>query len=207
MNATRCYYTGGSYPVYFLQNGLKELGILMKKHGLLNKAFIITNSSIWSQYENIIVPSLNKFKILHEVICILSGEKAKNLKTTEELYERLILGGVDRSSCIVALGGGVVGDIAGYVAATLLRGIFFVQVPTTVISQSDSAIGGKVGVDHSLGKNLIGTFYHPEFVLADSRVITSLPDKEWRSGMAEIIKSAVIGSPYLFNMLEKQVFF
>src|SRR4029077_8975154 len=133
------------------------------------------------------------------------GEPAKNLRTVELLARDLVKGGADRKSLLIAVGGGVVGDVAGFVAASFLRGVALVHVPTTVVAQVDSSIGGKTGVNLPEGKNLIGAFYPPRLVLSDPDVLRTLPEREFRGGLAEIIKHSVIADAAMFAYLEKNM--
>jgi len=133
------------------------------------------------------------------------AESAKNLHTVELLSRSLVKSGADRKSVIVAVGGGVVGDVAGFVAASLLRGVTLVHVPTTVVAQVDSSIGGKTGVNLPEGKNLVGAFYPPRLVLTDPELLRTLPDREFRGGLAEVIKHAIIADAPMFTMLEKNM--
>ncbi|MEN9216609.1 MAG: 3-dehydroquinate synthase, partial [Gloeomargarita sp. HHBFW_bins_162] len=139
----------------------------------------------------------------HVESCILpAGERYKTLKTVERIYQHCAQSRWERRSTIIALGGGVIGDMAGFAAATWLRGINFVQIPTTLLAMVDAAIGGKTGVNHPQGKNLIGAFYQPKAVIIDPHVLRTLPVREYRSGMAEVIKYGVIWEPQLFEFLE-----
>ena len=133
------------------------------------------------------------------------AEAAKNLKTVETIVRKLVRAGADRKSLLIAVGGGVVGDVAGFAAASYLRGVALVQVPTTVVAQVDSAIGGKTGVNLPEGKNLVGAFYPPSLVLVDPKVLASLPEREFRGGLAEIIKYGVIADAKLFAFLERNM--
>jgi 3-dehydroquinate synthase len=139
------------------------------------------------------------------VIDVPAGERAKSLPVAAQLFTRLARARFDRNSTLVALGGGVVGDLGGFVAASYMRGIRLVQVPTTLLAMVDSSIGGKTGVNHAGVKNLVGAFHQPSEVLADVRLLSTLPAREMRSGMAEVIKTAVIGDPGLFEYLEREV--
>jgi 3-dehydroquinate synthase len=134
-----------------------------------------------------------------------AGEKQKNLRNVQACYDRLAAHRLERNSFVVALGGGVVGDLAGFVAATYLRGIPFVQVPTTLLAQVDSSVGGKVGVNLRAGKNLVGAFHQPRLVLCDLNTLTSLPPRDYRAGLAEVIKYGIIWDARLFRELEREM--
>jgi 3-dehydroquinate synthase len=129
-------------------------------------------------------------------------ESSKNMRTVEQICRRLVRAGADRQALLIAVGGGVVGDVAGYVAASFLRGVNLVHVPTTLVAQVDSAIGGKTGVNLPEGKNLVGAFFPPRMVLSDSDALRTLPNREYRSGIYEVIKYAIIGDPQLFRFLQ-----
>ncbi|MEM6335624.1 MAG: 3-dehydroquinate synthase [Bacteroidota bacterium] len=137
-------------------------------------------------------------------LVIPAGEASKSVDQLSRLQDAALGWGIDRSTPVVALGGGVVGDLAGFLAATLLRGVPLVHVPTSLIAQADSAIGGKTGINHATGKNLLGAFYQPRLVLSDPTVLQSLPYREWTSGLAEVVKYALIGSDALFSLLTEQ---
>lgn len=175
----------------------------MHKAGLMDKVSIITNPVVNKLYGKNVVLNLKKTGFISSVIEIPDGEEHKNLKTVSFIYDNLISHKMERTSPIIALGGGVIGDIAGFVSATYLRGVPFVQAPTTLLAQVDSSIGGKTGVNHSMGKNLIGAFYQPKLVLIDSDVLKTLPQREIQAGLAEVIKYGVIRDKKLFAFLEK----
>lgn len=137
------------------------------------------------------------------VITLKAGEAEKNLGTVRTIYERLVAEGLGRDTTLIALGGGVIGDMTGFVAATYLRGVKFIQCPTTLLSMVDASVGGKTGVDLPEGKNLVGAFKQPEAVLVDIDTLDTLPDDEFASGMAEVIKHGIIGDPEMFEMLEQ----
>src|SRR6185295_5418307 len=139
------------------------------------------------------------------LIIVSAGETAKSLKVVEQCYDALAKHRLERKSFIVALGGGVVGDLAGFVAATYLRGVAFVQVPTTLLAQVDSSVGGKVGVNLKAGKNLVGAFHQPQFVLCDLDTLRTLPERELRAGLAEVIKYGIICDAALFTKLERDL--
>ncbi len=191
-----------SYPIYIGHGILGELGVYYKKHELGRKAAVISSRSVADSYLDLASRSLQRADLEVVDVVIPDGEEHKNLETADVIYEKLIENRLDRSSAIVALGGGVVGDIAGFVAATFLRGIDLVQVPTSIVAQVDASIGGKVAVDHKLGKNLIGAFHQPRFVLVDTDLLRSLPQEEIRSGIAEVIKHGLIADEGLFSFLE-----
>jgi 3-dehydroquinate synthase len=160
------------------------------------RAVIITNPTLLTHYQE------RLRQLLPDATCITmqDGEQHKNLETVAHLYEGCFAAGLDRAGKVIAFGGGVVGDTAGYVAATFMRGIAFIQVPTSLLSMVDSSVGGKVGVDHPQGKNLIGAFKQPDTVLIDPTVLKTLPDREWRCGMAEVIKHGFLADPELLNL-------
>ncbi len=164
---------------------------------------LITNKTVWRHWGAQVHRSLRRWDPL--VIAIDDGEQFKRLTTVESIAERLVRGAADRGTMLVALGGGVVGDITGFVAATFLRGVPYVQIPTTLLAMVDSSVGGKTGVNLRAGKNLVGSFYHPRQVLVDTNVLRTLPDRELRAGLFEVIKCGIIRSPALFEFLEHQL--
>ena len=188
-----------SYPV-LIDNGLrfKLMDYLSREYSAY---VIITDSQIAPLYLEDVKRGIGEGFDVYSYI-VPSGEVSKSFETYKEIIDYLVQLNLDRQSCIIALGGGVVGDLAGYVAATYLRGVAFVQMPTTLLAH-DSSIGGKVGINHESGKNLIGAFYHPEAVLYDTDCLTTLPSREWRSGLAEVVKHGLIDSESLYqNMRE-----
>jgi 3-dehydroquinate synthase len=158
------------------------------------RRFIVSNATVWRIHEQ-------AFSRLtpEDPILLPDGERFKTLQTVGRIYDGLIKARADRSSAIVAIGGGVLGDTAGFAAATYLRGVPVVQVPTTLLAQVDSALGGKVGVNHALGKNLIGAFHQPAVVAIDPALLSTLPRREFRAGLYEVIKYGVIASRPLFD--------
>jgi len=166
----------------------------------ISKIAIITNNTVSDLYLKDLKNVLSENR-KSEVYIVPDGEKYKSLNQTEEIYSWLIDKKFDRNSLIIAFGGGVIGDLAGFVAATYLRGVRFVQIPTTLLAQVDSSIGGKVGVNHDLGKNLIGAFYQPQFVLSDIKFLNTLTHEEYVCGMGEVVKYALIGDVKLCEFI------
>ena len=191
-----------SYPIFIGPDLLDSIGPLMVKHSLEGRAAVISNRTVVDLFGEKVEESLQQSGFRSTFHTVGDGDEFKNLDSTRELYDALLDLRIERGDTIIGLGGGVVGDIAGYVSATLLRGVNFVQVPTTLLAQVDSSVGGKVGVNHESGKNLIGAFYQPRFVLADTATLASLPENQMRSGLAEIIKCGCIGSIELFQLVE-----
>lgn len=191
-----------SYAIHIGQNVLDHAGNLLAKLPLTKKALVVTQPAIGAAYGDRVMESLRAQGFVTESFEVLDAEEAKSLAWLEQVYDRLIAMRLDRRSPVIALGGGVVGDLAGFAAATYLRGVPFVQIPTTLLAQVDSSIGGKTAVNHPRGKNLIGAFYQPRVVLIDIDTLQTLPPRELRSGMAEVVKYGVIAKPDLFERLE-----
>jgi 3-dehydroquinate synthase len=179
-----------------------EIGAAVERAGLKGRPRVIADRNVWEQFGGPIAASLRALGRDVQVLATDGGEERKTLAGVESMYDWLIDAGTDRGDFLVAVGGGVIGDMVGFVAATFLRGIPVVQVPTTLLAQVDSSIGGKTGVDHRLGKNLIGAFHQPSLVVADTRLLESLPTREYRSGWSEIVKMAMIRDADLFRTLE-----
>ena len=163
---------------------------------------IITDTNVGKRYAKTVFNSLATAGFSPSLIIVQPGEPAKSLKTVQSCYDQLAVHRLERKSFIVALGGGVVGDLAGFLAATYLRGLAFVQVPTTLLAQVDSSVGGKVGVNLNAGKNLVGAFYQPRLVACDLDTLKTLPDREFRAGLAEVIKYGIIYDAKLFAQIE-----
>jgi len=183
--------------------GLDDLGVWLSRLKLGKKVLVVSNPVIFKKYGKRAIAALEL--VGYEVAsCTLpAGERYKTLKSVQKLYDVALENRLERSSTIIALGGGVIGDMAGFAAATWLRGINVVQVPTSLLAMVDSAIGGKTGVNHPQGKNLIGAFHQPRFVLIDPSVLKTLPPREFRGGMAEVIKYGIIWDTELFAKLEQ----
>ena len=192
---------GGSYPVIVGPGVYDQLPALLAQLGLTRRAWLVSDTAVLPHYGARITALLDTAGIPSAALAIPAGEAHKNMTTLGLVHDWLLGGAVERGDVVLALGGGVVGDLAGFAASTVLRGIAVVQLPTTVLAMVDSAIGGKTGVDHAAGKNLIGTFHQPRVVLADTTVLTTLPAAERTAGWAEAIKHGVIGDAALFDDL------
>lgn len=191
------------YQIAIASGLLPQLGAQMSELKLGKKVLIVSNPEIFGFYGETTVKSLQEagFEVYHHLIP--AGEQFKTLESIATLYDIALQHRLERNSTLVALGGGVIGDMTGFGAATWLRGINFVQVPTTLLAMVDASIGGKTGVNHPQGKNLIGAFYQPRLVLIDPLVLTTLPEREFRAGMAEVIKYGIIWDEKLFCDLEQ----
>ena len=196
-------HPNGEYAVHVWRGAQADAGRLITEAGLTGKTAVITNESVGALYGESLCSTLRQAGLDAVMLSVPDGEKYKTLATVSNLYDQLIEHGLDRSSSVVALGGGVVGDMAGLVAATYLRGVPLVQVPTTLLAMIDSSLGGKVAVDHPRGKNLIGAFYPPRLVITDPDVLSTLSPEEWRAGLAEVIKHGIIADHELFEHLEQ----
>jgi len=193
-----------AYPIVLGSGTLAGLGELLVEQGIRadSKVLVVTNPVVDQVYGGPCRHSLEAAGFAVETLVLDAGEAQKNPATVALIHDAAFGHRLERGSLIVALGGGVVGDMAGFAAATWLRGIAVVQVPTTLLAMVDAAIGGKTGVNHPGGKNLIGAFHQPKLVLIDPTVLHTLPEREFRAGMAEVIKYGVIGDPALFGDLE-----
>jgi len=191
-----------SYDICIGKNILRNIGGSLKSLGLSPRIAIVTNPTVYPLYGAVVASSLRKagFDVLS--VTIPDGEEYKDLLWAEHVFNILLKAKLDRSSALVALGGGVIGDITGFAASTYMRGISYIQVPTTLLAQVDSSVGGKTGVNHRLGKNMIGTFWQPRLVWVDTATLKTLPGREFLSGLAEVIKYGVIWDGKLFDFLE-----
>ena len=193
-----------SYPIHIGPN-LLERHDLITPHLSTPRCVIISNDTVAPLYLDAISTPLRQNSIKASSFLLPSGESFKNGETLAHIYSSLLGERADRGTTIIALGGGVVGDMAGYAAATFLRGVPFIQVPTTLLSQVDSSVGGKTGINHPLGKNMIGAFWQPNLVLADTTVLKTLPSREISAGLAEIIKYGLIRALPFFEWLESNM--
>src|SRR5262249_26720624 len=196
-----------SYSILIGEGLLDQVGPLARKAlgSTARRVALITNTTVNKLYGERVSGSLTDAGFRVFEASIKDGERFKTLGTAEKLFDSLIEQNFERSDAIVALGGGVVGDLAGFVAATFLRGIRFVQVPTTLLAQIDSSVGGKTGVNHRLGKNLIGSFHQPSLVVIDPATLRSLPERELSAGMFEAVKYGVIRDFRLFQRIDKRL--
>ena len=167
-----------SYPIYLGAAILSSLGLFFQRHHMPKTVVIITDKNVARLYLKTVKKSLAASGFTVRSIIISAGEEQKSLRRADAIYSDLLRWNMERQSTIVALGGGVVGDLAGFIASTYQRGVHFVQVPTTLLAQVDSSVGGKVGVNHALGKNMVGAFYQPDFVAADIATLQTLPGRE-----------------------------
>jgi 3-dehydroquinate synthase len=194
-----------SYDIKISPSLLGKLGDECARLKLGDRCAIITDTNVGREYAKPAYNSLLRAGFEPSLVIVPAGETAKSLKTVQSCYDRLASHRLERKSFIVALGGGVVGDLAGFVAASYLRGVPFVQVPTTLLAHVDSSVGGKVGVNLKAGKNLVGAFYQPKLVLCDLATLATLPTREYRAGLAEVIKYGIIYDAALFARLERDM--
>jgi 3-dehydroquinate synthase len=189
-----------SYPIYVGQNLLSNTEIF-HRHVKSKTIAIVTNDIVAPLYLNILIEMLGKNKRIIPIV-LPDGEAHKNLDTLKLIYDALLTNNAGRDVLLIALGGGVIGDICGFAAASFMRGVDFIQIPTTLLSQVDSSVGGKTGINHPLGKNMVGAFYQPKCVVADIDLLNTLPQRELSAGLAEVIKYGLIRDPEFFDWLE-----
>ena len=198
-----------SYPIIIGDNILSSSGEILKEF-IYKKNVVVIYDSFFSvktspnnEFEEF-VQSINKLTTTLNFIDIPGGDQTKNINQLNEIIEKVLTYGIDRQNVIIAFGGGVIGDIAGFAASILLRGINYIQVPTTLLSQVDSSVGGKTGINSKIGKNLIGSFHQPQAVLADINILKTLPNREFRAGFAEVVKYGLIKDLEFFNWLNQE---
>jgi 3-dehydroquinate synthase len=197
-----------SYDVYIGPGTLCDVGVRIKeldRAAPIGKVFLIGNPTVDALYGDQVRASITD--VIGDApidIHIPDGEQYKSLDTLSSIYDRILAEGADRGAVLVALGGGVIGDVVGFAAATVLRGVRFVQIPTTLLAQVDSSVGGKTAVNHREGKNLIGAFHQPAVVVSDPDTFATLPDREYRAGLAEVVKYGVILDAKLFDLIEQR---
>jgi 3-dehydroquinate synthase len=193
---------GNSYEIHIGDKILDRMGLILAKNNCAQRAVIVTDTHIDALHGERVEAALEKTGFRVDRITVPPGEAAKEMRTVLSVVERLIALGADRSTALIALGGGVIGDLTGFTASIFMRGIPVIQIPTTLLAQVDSSIGGKTGVDTDAGKNIIGTFHQPKGVFIDLSFLETLPDEQFRSGLAEVIKYGVIEAPELLDAIE-----
>ena len=193
-----------SYTILVESGALGAVGQHLAALGVGRRAALVTDGAIMALHGTAVVESLTRAGFAVTVIEVPEGEAAKTLAVAEQCWDRLLAAGLDRSSTVLGLGGGAVGDLAGFIAATYMRGMHFVTLPTTVLAQVDASIGGKTAIDHPKAKNLIGAFHQPRLVVVDPAVVTTLPDRDFRSGLAEVVKHGIVLEHGYFEDVERQ---
>ena len=193
-----------SYPIY-IGSGLLDRAELLQSVLPRKRAAIVTNTTVAPLYLENLRHTLQSIGVSSMPIILPDGEEYKNADTLNLIYDALLANRCERTTPLIALGGGVIGDMTGYAAATYLRGVPFIQIPTTLLAQVDSSVGGKTGINHPLGKNMIGAFYQPQLVLADTATLNTLPDNELAAGLAEVIKYGLIRDLPFFEWLEQNI--
>lgn len=202
IEVVRVGLAANSYSIEIGAGNLSLVGERLEVIAFPRRVAIVTNAIVADLYLDVVRKSLSRAGFKVETILLPDGEEHKNHATLMSIYDALIRAGFDRHSGLLALGGGVIGDMVGFAAATFLRGVPFVQVPTTLLAQVDSSVGGKTGVNHPLGKNLIGAFCQPRHVHIDVATLATLPEREYAAGMAEVVKYGVIRDREFFHWLE-----
>lgn len=200
-NSVKVELKDNYYEVIVRKGILKDCGQLISQLNVGKKCALISDSNVAPLYASQVTESLKKNEIDTELIEVEAGEASKSLESVEKICRKMIKAGHDRHAFVIALGGGVIGDLAGLVSSVFYRGIPLIQIPTTIVSQVDSAVGGKTGVNTPEGKNLIGSFYHPRLVITDTLTLGSLPDREFNEGFAEVIKHAAIRDESMFEKI------
>ena len=193
-----------SYPIHIGSGTIARVGDVLAREGA-RRAIVVTNDAVAAHWLPALRKSLEARGVASDVVTIPDGESNKNFATLESVITRLLELKAERKTMVVALGGGIVGDIAGFAAAVYQRGMPFVQVPTTLLAQVDSSVGGKTGINHPLGKNMIGAFYQPRAVLIDTQCLATLPKREVAAGLAEVIKYGAIRDAAFFAWLESNI--
>lgn len=192
-----------AYEIHCRRGALDDLGALMRDAGLRGSAFVVSDDAVGPLFGERALASLRAAGFDAALFTFPAGEASKSLETVRSVYDWLLEQRAERSSTVVTLGGGVAGDLGGFVAATYMRGVNFVQAPTSLLAMVDASIGGKVGVDHPRGKNLIGAFYPPKLVVQDTSLLASLPERSLREGFAEVIKHGLIMDAPMLDVLER----
>jgi 3-dehydroquinate synthase len=196
--------TSHSYKIHIGLDIIDRIGVLLNKGNWINRFVMITDSRVRTLHGKRVLETLKKMDLKIDMIDFPAGEASKNIQTCLQLVEKLIALGADRHTALIALGGGVTGDMTGFIASIYMRGLPFFQIPTTLMAQVDSSIGGKTGIDILAGKNLLGTFYQPQAVFIDLTFLQTLPDAEFNNGLSEILKHGIIEDPQLLNSIEEE---
>ena len=198
--------TSNPYEIVIGKSSLAYIGDELSRIGFKKglKVLVVSNKEVSNHYGDCVIKSLIKSKYNPKLLILKAGEEQKNQSSIDLIHDAAYEARLERGSLMIALGGGVIGDMTGFAAATWLRGINVVQIPTTLLAMVDASIGGKTGINHSKGKNLIGAFHQPKLVLVDPKTLVTLPTREFKAGMAEIIKYGVISDLNLFEILENQ---
>jgi 3-dehydroquinate synthase len=194
--------TSSSYEIYIGNGIIDRMGLLLAKHTWGERYIIITDDIVSALHGTGVERILKEMGLKIDMVEFPAGETSKDMQTTLRIVDRLMALGADRTSALIALGGGVVGDITGFVASLYMRGVPYIQIPTTLLAQVDSSIGGKTGIDLSNGKNILGTFYQPKGVFIDLAFLKTLEPRELKNGLAEVVKYGIIDDPELFGILE-----
>ena len=203
MKNVRVHLGERSYTIRIGADALGEIGKVCLRHFRGGRALVVTDTNVAPLYAEKTIDSLAAAGVQASALRIPAGEASKSMRQLSRILDRMASMRLDRGCGAVALGGGVVGDIAGFAAAVFLRGVPYVQAPTTLLAQVDSAVGGKTAIDHRLGKNLVGAFHQPIAVVSDTSALGTLPEREFRAGLAEVVKHAAIADARLFSFLEK----
>src|SRR5512139_1446607 len=193
-----------SYPIY-IGSGLLDQADLILPHLAQKRAAVVTNTTVAPLYLERLTSTLAAAGVAATSVVLPDGEACKNWETLNLIFDALLTQRAERKTTLIALGGGVIGDMTGFAAACYQRGMPFIQVPTTLLSLVDSSVGGKTAINHPLGKNMIGAFYQPKLVLADISTLDTLPDRELKAGLAEVIKYGLIRDPEFFVWLEENI--
>jgi len=204
MQTLKVELAGRSYPIHIGRNLISDASLVLP-HLKRKHVAVVTNTTVAPLYLEQLTLSLQAAGVSVLPIILPDGEAYKSTQTLNTIYDALLQNRCERSTTLIALGGGVIGDLTGYAAATFLRGVPFIQIPTTLLSQVDSSVGGKTGINHPLGKNMIGAFYQPQLVLADIDTLKTLPPREFSAGMAEVIKYGLMRDAEFFDWLEQNV--
>ena len=191
-----------SYPI-FIGDGLMQLSKLLTSHIHGQQVLVVTNETVAPLYLEDLLENLSAYSV--EVVVLPDGEMYKNIEELNTIFNVLLTKKYNRTATLVALGGGVVGDMTGFAAACYQRGVNFLQIPTTLLAQVDSSVGGKTAVNHRLGKNMIGAFYQPQCVIVDTSLLDTLPDRQFKAGLAEVVKYGLISDPDFFDWMEKNI--